>query len=89
MWTFFEKRPFFRADMAGLGKYHTGRYGRIGVCRVNVGSWPVIMKSVADSVLESADSNANPAKVGVWVRAFSFPTSTESVIESVNSAEIG
>ena len=30
-----KKRPFFRADMAGLGKYHTGGYGRIGVYRVN------------------------------------------------------
>ena len=29
-----EKRPFFRADMAGLGKYHMGGYGRIGVYRV-------------------------------------------------------
>ena len=29
------KRPFFRAAMAGLGKYHTGGYGRIGVYRVN------------------------------------------------------
>ena len=28
-----EKRPFFRAAMAGLGKYCTGGYGRIGVCR--------------------------------------------------------
>ena len=35
MWNFFEKRPFFRADMAGLGKYCTGGYGRIGVYRVN------------------------------------------------------
>ena len=34
MWKFFEKRPFFWADMAGLGKYHTGGYGRIGVYRV-------------------------------------------------------
>ena len=31
---FFEKRLFFRADMAGLGKYHTGGYGRIWVYRV-------------------------------------------------------
>ena len=31
-----EKRPFFRAAMAGLGKYHTGGYGRIGVYRVNI-----------------------------------------------------
>ena len=29
-----EKRPFFRADTAGLGKYCTGGYGRIGVYRV-------------------------------------------------------
>ena len=29
-----EKRPCFRADMAGLGKYCTGGYGRIGVYRV-------------------------------------------------------
>ena len=36
MWKFFEKRLFFRADMAGLGKYHTGGYGRIGVYRVKV-----------------------------------------------------
>ena len=35
MWKFLEKRPFFRADMAGLGKYCTGGYGRIGVYRVN------------------------------------------------------
>ena len=30
-----EKRPFFRAAMAGLGKYRMGGYGRIGVYRVN------------------------------------------------------
>ena len=35
MWKFLEKQPFFRADMAGLGKYHMGGYGRIGVYRVN------------------------------------------------------
>ena len=29
-----EKRPFFWADMAGLGKYCMGGYGRIGVYRV-------------------------------------------------------
>ena len=28
-----EKRPFFRTAMAGLGKYHMGGYGRIGVYR--------------------------------------------------------
>ena len=30
-----EKRSFFRAATAGLGKYHMGGYGRIGVYRVN------------------------------------------------------
>ena len=30
-----EERPFFWVDMAGLGKYSMGRYGRIGVHRVN------------------------------------------------------
>ena len=34
---FWKKRPFFRADMAGLGKYSMGGYGRIGVYRVNEG----------------------------------------------------
>ena len=34
MWEFLEKRLFFRADMAGLGKCCTGGYGRIGVYRV-------------------------------------------------------
>ena len=43
----------------------------------NIGSWLTVMESVvesADSGLEaadySADSNANPAKFDVWVRAF-------------------
>ena len=31
-----EKRPFYRAAMAGLGKYHMGGYGRMGVYRVNM-----------------------------------------------------
>ena len=31
-----EKRPFFWAATAGLGKYHTGGYGRIGVYRVKL-----------------------------------------------------
>ena len=30
-----EKLLCFRGAMAGLGKYHMGRYGRIGVYRVN------------------------------------------------------
>ena len=33
MWKNMEKQLFFRADMAGLGKYCTGGYGRIGVYR--------------------------------------------------------
>ena len=31
-----EKRPFFRADMARLGKYSMGGYGLIGVYRAKV-----------------------------------------------------
>ena len=31
MWKNKEKQPFFRAAIAGLGKYHTGYYGWIGV----------------------------------------------------------
>ena len=31
-----EIRQFSRADTAGLGKYRTGGYGRIGVYKVNV-----------------------------------------------------
>ena len=37
----------------------------------NIGSQPAIMKSVlelADSGLESSDSSADPANVGIWVR---------------------
>ena len=30
-----EKLLFFRGATAGLGKYHTDSYGRIGVYRVN------------------------------------------------------
>ena len=37
MWKNMEKRPFFRAATAGLGTYHTGGYGRIGVHRVKMG----------------------------------------------------
>ena len=33
MWKNMKKVPFFREAMAGLGKYHTGSYGRIGVYR--------------------------------------------------------
>ena len=33
MW---RNRPFFRADMAGLGKYCMGGYGRIGAYRVKI-----------------------------------------------------
>ena len=41
MWTILGKWPFFGVDMAGLGKYHTGGYGRIGVYRdkVSAGAW--------------------------------------------------
>ena len=38
MWKYLEKRPFFWADMAGLGKYHMGGCGWIGVYRVKTTS---------------------------------------------------
>ena len=31
-----ENLPFFRAAMAGLGKYRMGGYGRIGVYRAKI-----------------------------------------------------
>ena len=30
MWKIWEKQPFFRADIDGLGKYCTDRYGWMG-----------------------------------------------------------
>ena len=42
-----EKRPFFRADMAGLGKYCMGGYGRIGVYRVKFKVSLIDAKSVS------------------------------------------
>ena len=33
MWENMGKPPFFRAATAGLGTYHAGGYGRIGVYR--------------------------------------------------------
>ena len=35
VWSFLEKQPFFQVNMAGLGKYHMGGCGRIGVHRDN------------------------------------------------------
>ena len=34
-----------------------------------IGSRPTLMKLMVESANSSAGSNANPAKVGVWVRA--------------------
>ena len=49
MWKNIEKQPFFRAATAGLGKYHTGGYGRIGVYRVKI----KLVLDLADLGLES------------------------------------
>ena len=43
-----EKRPFFRADMAGLGKCCTGGDGRIGVYRVKVISGISVLKDMSE-----------------------------------------
>ena len=47
-----EKRPFFRAAMTGLGKYHTGGYGRIGVYRECLRiDWRLIYITVLKTVI--------------------------------------
>ena len=33
---FWKKLPFFQTDLAGLRKYYTGGFGRIGVYKVNL-----------------------------------------------------
>ena len=38
---FRKKQPFFRADLAGLGKHHMGGYGWIGVYRVNIATFEI------------------------------------------------
>ena len=48
-----EKQLFFRADMAGLGKYCMSRYGRIGVYRVK-GPIPVEFMKHADEKYKMA-----------------------------------
>ena len=50
MWTFFEKQPFFQADIAGLGKYHMGGCGRIGVYKVNKVSPLSVLTAAVGSV---------------------------------------
>ena len=41
-----KNRPFFRADMAGLGKYCMGGYGRIGVYRVIMNTLDIFTQSL-------------------------------------------
>ena len=58
---FFEKRPFFRADMAGFGKYCMGGYGRIGVYRVKatcreIPDFELLFKKPMVSVLKGSNS---------------------------------
>ena len=49
-----EKRPFFRAAMAGLGKYHMGGYGRIGVYRdLTTHSTSSSMLNLTSEILEA------------------------------------
>ena len=36
MWKFLEKRPFFRADMAGLGKYARADMAGLGSIGLNL-----------------------------------------------------
>ena len=52
-----EKLPFFRADMAGLGKYHMGGYGRIGVYRVKVHIYRHCVKTVSGKMTPSGKTH--------------------------------
>ena len=54
-----KKRPFFRAATAGLGKYHTGGYGRIGVYRVNLVDLKSRIKETCQRRYNSAAGNAH------------------------------
>ena len=57
MWKLLEKRPFFRADMAGLGKYCTGGYGRIGVYRVKENFQALLSNDCWEDVLLEENPN--------------------------------
>ena len=46
----------------------------------NTGSWPNVMKSMVELANSNPDSNADPAKVSVWVRALRIENSRHSVI---------
>ena len=62
MWKNMEKLLFFRADMAGLGKYCTGGYGRIGVYRVIHGvDWQAIQIYQQKQFIEDFElANSDP-----------------------------
>ena len=51
---YMEKRPFFRAAMAGLGKCCTGGYGRIRVYRVKVGATLYGLGTTQELMVESS-----------------------------------
>ena len=67
--------PIYSRPMALVGRLTSADWIGMEISNMfNTGSWPTIMKSVvnsADSGLELADFNTNPAKVGVLARAFS------------------
>ena len=58
-----EKRPFFRAATAGLEKYHTGGYGRIGVYRVKIMLPCDLSHELCVGVLACSDGDQ---QVSVW-----------------------
>ena len=62
MWKSLEKRPFFWADMAGLGKCCTGGYGRIGAYRVNC----LAVITVASIIIENLDNEYFPM-IGIYI----------------------
>ena len=58
MWKFLEKRPFFQADMAGLGKCCTDGYSRIGVYRDKMSENNMSALNLEHSVPDTHNYNA-------------------------------
>ena len=65
MWKIPEKRPFFRADMAGLGIYHMGGYGRIGVYRV-------ILRTFIRTFMDFGTTFCTSVRLTEWARNVRF-----------------
>ena len=81
---FWKKRPFFRADMARLGKYSMGGYGRIGVYRVKKRLCPMSLYCYPPCRLSpSPMSHISNGHVSLWILGVKG-----HVISSFNSSSL-